>query len=695
MRTLVAVLLSGAVMAPRVPDRQDASASDRLLQAVERRHRETVDPTDPRAAAARLGFDRAKILEFVRTEIAWEPYGGLLRDAAGTLLARSGNSLDRALLLQSMLEAGGEKTRLMRVELAEADGAMLLEDFRKRDPKSRLARPDSDPKALAGELGVDPGALQALVQERRREEKALVDEVLEAAKAETARLAPLVGPVAARALAAPREHFWPQAWDGSKKDWVDLDPSPVEIPRKGGRPATAAELAVQRRSLTFRLVMNRKSGEKSEPVALLTVPADLSAVSWRAVDFVLQPLKGQLPPAAKLAELDEKGRVEAFRQVKTYRAGLVIDGKYFGGLPFDLTGKVYEVDAGGRVGPAKALAGGLNKAFGGVLGGGGGGQAAAASTLENVVLEVAVKEPGSPERVHKRAVYATPKAEGKVHALPALRYSFLVDGAPLPPGERGRRELAAIARNAAALRKVFKGERDGVHFNQHAEVSSLLLRFADLRRRLVMEINAGGGFLQDRVGIAAETSQVFVDEGAGRLMLRRGIDIFDNPVSLDSGDRTMTLGVAETVLECLLVARGWPGDSSRSAWTAIGRARLLGGKAEALDRDGRREIRWSADAWWSVDPATGGCVGRVPSGAGQGLVEAAWENASEVCNYSDLAGFAAATQAGPAWASDATNLMGKACSYLGGTWARDQVKDKMDELAQGMWNGSINALAGM
>lgn len=688
MRLLPAALLVLLGAAPV----QEAADAGRLLDAVERRHRRTPDPADARAAAARLGFDRAKILEFV-SGLAWEPYSGVLRDSGGTLMTGGGNSLDRALLLQAMLEAGGEKTRLMRADLAEADGTRLLEAFRKRE---RQVRPGSDPKELAVELGVDAAALESLVAERRREEAALVDEVLEAAKVEAARLAPLAGAIAGRAPAVPREHVWVQA--AEKGGWVDLDPSPVAVPRQGGRPVAPQEVAARRRSVTIRLILNRKSGDKTEPVPLLSVPSDLSAVSWKAVDLIVQPVPGQLPPVSKLRGMDSKGVLAAFRQVKQYRPCLILDGKSYGGVPFDLEGRTFDVDSGGRVGPAKALAGGLNKAFGGVLGGGGGGEAAAAPALESVVLEVAVKEPGAAERVHRRTLVTAPKPG--VRALPFLRYSYLVDGAPLPRGELSRRELRAIAVNAPALRRLVQGRAEGVHFNLHVEVPSLLLLFGDLRRRALVRLGEGAAFVQDRPGLVAETSQVFLDEEGGRVRVRRGIDILDNPGYFDgAADRTMTLGAAETALECLLVERVGPGEARRSAWTLMERARLQGGKAEVSDRDGRREVRWSGDAWWSVDPAGGGCVGRVPSGAGQGLIETVIESASQVCNYADAVGFlgsaSGATGRQPKWAENTNKAVGLACSVLGGTTARDQMKDKIDELTASLWASATNALSGM
>lgn len=686
MRLALVVLLLAAPAAPG----QDTEATERLLRAVEKRHGETPDPTDARGAAARLGFDRAKILAFV-AGLSWEPYGGILRDAGGTLLCGGGNSIDRALLLQAMIEAGGEKTRLMRVDVVEADGTKLVESFRKRERKEP---PANDPKGLAAELGLDPAALEAVAAERRRDVAALLDEIVEAAKAETARLTPLVGALTGRSAPLPKEHVWVQVQE--KSAWIDLDPSPVEIPRKGGRPLSPQDLAAQRRTVTLRLILNRKSGGKPEAVPLLSVPADLSAVSWKPIELLVQPAPGQLPHSTKLRDLDAKGVFETFRKVKQYRPCLIVDGKSYGGIPFDLDGQTYSVDAGGRVGPAKALGGGLGKAFGGAFGGGD-EAAPPASVLESVVLEVAVKEPGTGERIHRRAVATAPKPG--LRALPFLRYSYLVDAAPLPAGELGRREIRAIAANAAALHKLNKGQIAGVHFNLNADVAPMLLLFGDLRRRALLRLGEGAPFVQDRAGLVAETSQIFLDEEGGRVLLRQGIDILDNPGFFEgAADRTMTLGAAETALECLLVERAQPGIARRSAWTLMERGRLQGGKAEVTDRDGRREVRWSPDAWWSVDPAGGVCVGRVPSGAGQGLIEAVIESASQVCSYADAVGFlsgaSGATGQQPSWADKTTKSFGRACSALGGSTVRDEIKDQIDEMTKNLWATAISSMMG-
>lgn len=670
MRPLLALALLAAPQA-------DESAL-RLLDRIERKHRATPDPADPRTAAARLGFDRAKIAEFVGG-LSWEPYEGVLRDAAGTLLCGGGNSIDRALLLQAMLEAAGEKTRLVRADLAEADGARFRECFRKRERKER---PGSGTETLAAEFGLDPAALGAELALRRSAEAAFVEEIAAAAKAESARLAAMVGALADRPASAPREHVWVQVAD--RAGWTDVDPSPVEVPRQGARPLTAQELVVRRRGVTIRLVLHRKG---SAPTPILNVPSDLPALSWKSVTLLLLPVPGEVPP---LAGLDEKARVEAFRKARKFRGALLADGRHHGSVPFDLSGRLYEVDAGGRVGPARALGKGLGQAFGGAFGGG--GEEAAAQLVDRLVLEVALREPGGVERVHRRTLYEPGKSDG----LPVLRYSFLLDAAPLPAGERARREVAALAQNAPALRRILRGEGQGARLSEPSGPPSLLLAFADLRRRLLLGVGEGRPVVQDRPGLVAETSQVCLGE---RLSVRRGIDLFDNPARFESAGPTLALGAADTALECLLLARRTGERTDRSAWTLMERARLRGGKPEVRERDGRRELRWSDDAWWSVDPADGTCVGRVPSGAGQGLVESAIEHANSVCTYADIVGFVAESgkSAGvtPEAVGDTADWMGKACGALGGTTARDLMNDRIKDVNKNLWGATLDALMGM
>ena len=78
------------------------------------------------ALGARLGSDPAAIFHFVRDEIRFEPYTGVLRGALGTLICRAGNSLDRSLLLAALLEKAGFTTQIASGQLTAEQARILV-----------------------------------------------------------------------------------------------------------------------------------------------------------------------------------------------------------------------------------------------------------------------------------------------------------------------------------------------------------------------------------------------------------------------------------------------------------------------------------------------------------------------------------------------------------------------------------------
>ena len=79
-----------------------------------------------------LGFELAfeepeTIVTWVRDNIAFEQYLGLLRGAQGTLISRAGNALDQAVLLATLLKDTGYEVRVARGTLTEQQAHELLQ----------------------------------------------------------------------------------------------------------------------------------------------------------------------------------------------------------------------------------------------------------------------------------------------------------------------------------------------------------------------------------------------------------------------------------------------------------------------------------------------------------------------------------------------------------------------------------------
>lgn len=127
-----------------------------------------------------IGCDPVAAFELVRDHIGYESYRGSLRGARGTLWSSAGNALDRASLLVGLLRACGTPARYV---------SGILDDPTTRDLIASMFAPTS--RAVGG---------------------------LPASSSATAD--PVNAP---ELLAASREHFWVEAFDGSS--FVAMDPT--------------------------------------------------------------------------------------------------------------------------------------------------------------------------------------------------------------------------------------------------------------------------------------------------------------------------------------------------------------------------------------------------------------------------------------------------------------------------------------
>jgi len=81
------------------------------------------------ALIEKLDFDADQIVQFVTDDIYLELYSGSLRGALGTLLARSGNSLDQSILLATLLKSAGYDAQISRGTLDDDDVGLLIKQL--------------------------------------------------------------------------------------------------------------------------------------------------------------------------------------------------------------------------------------------------------------------------------------------------------------------------------------------------------------------------------------------------------------------------------------------------------------------------------------------------------------------------------------------------------------------------------------
>lgn len=181
-----------------------------------------------------LDYDAEKIVDYVRNEIAFEQYLGLLRGPEGTLSSRSGNALDQAVLLAKLLREAGHDARIARATLDERQARALLEQMQR---EYRKPQPIGDAgaafRAYAKHGAVKETDSAALAAVKELFEPLPV--VPEAARAEAGATADFIRKQlgakgvtlgkGATLVQEARDYFWVQSREKAASPWQDLHPA--------------------------------------------------------------------------------------------------------------------------------------------------------------------------------------------------------------------------------------------------------------------------------------------------------------------------------------------------------------------------------------------------------------------------------------------------------------------------------------
>lgn len=565
----------------------------------------------------------ASMFAFVRDQIAFEPYDGALRGARGTLLARAGNSVDRALLLADMLRTAGRRVRFAHGRLDEVRARELVQSIWAR------SRPSGGAHG-GGASQLEKKLVSAVERDYRTLYRVLND----------AKRIPRVasGSSFAELTRAARQHYWVQDFrDGV---WVDVDPSANgAVP---GQRLTEADETFDAlpdhlfHRITLRIRVEEYSDGKASSREVLTYT--LRAADLRAFSMLLthQP-ESWTGPSAGLAD----AMTSAIGSNPRIKPVLIIDVDQVIGEAF-------------RHKPPAT--GGLNGVFGGLSGE---GTRRAVPIAVSETLEVHFTRPdGSVARVEREIFDAVGKAR---------RFR----NQPLSPAELD----ASAAASGLVTDRLFDlfFSTGAIHSDHFAGITALASDDPDMvlvngLRRLGLAMTSASDALTSEVGDNDELARYFPDaprlvitevahaQGQTRLSIDlrhlRSAAVARSESKSNLFRSNMLRGVVHTHLEHLLLEQMLADAPTRGQWAraesvaaVFERAHADGGPfalfagessvlpaglpdntsarlredvAKGLLAIGPARQVTSADstryAWWRVDPASGETTGVLDNG---------------------------------------------------------------------------------
>ncbi len=295
---------------PQNPGLSDAERHAQLHQMIDfwTELDQTLDRTEfhPIALGEKLGTVDAAF-EWVRDETRPIAYQGVLRGPRGVLQDRQGNSLDRALLLATMLEAQGHNVRLASGAITDPKTLMSLEEAANQPFDPALDQVESllGAMATAGEqlslTRLDDNEYERFI--RAIEADQAFWEGVQESVFETLQTA-LGADVFARPHSSkPLNERWERHWwvqIESNAEWLSLDPA-LNDNQAGDQLANKENFfAINQlpsdlfHSLEFKVVATTREGDKFTDHTLVSTQVFPHEMNLPMVSIGLVPLSGNL-----------------------------------------------------------------------------------------------------------------------------------------------------------------------------------------------------------------------------------------------------------------------------------------------------------------------------------------------------------------------------------------------------------------
>ena len=336
------------------------------------------------ALADRLGSDPATIFHFVRDEIRYEPYVGVLRGPLGTLLCRAGNSLDRSLLLAALFQKAGLTTQIASGTLSSQQAQTLVN--RLFEPVKPVPQAVPSIAELAPEIskamGVDQAKLLQVADQMQTYGQQQNKQLMDYVDSESAYLSDLLSKAGVDAgvvtpnnqlLAEASQHYWVQ-YQNASGQWVDLDSAFTDAePGKANAQVTNtfAPNAVPeelyhhlRITLTLR-VMQINDGKDGDTTDTVLLDQELRVAEQQGKDIIVANVPDPMPDFMKATGT----LADALAGTKGFQTVLQVGDQTTTGKYFDLNGKLTQRLTGAPEAEVANNAGGIGGAFGGLTGG--------------------------------------------------------------------------------------------------------------------------------------------------------------------------------------------------------------------------------------------------------------------------------------------------------------------------------------
>ena len=412
-----------AAQQPPTPDVLFAAVRDSLAELPADRH--DLDAVLDMVRATSPADEVVALFEWVRDSTGLDAYRGVLKGPAGVLMDRSGNSLDRAFLLQNLLTAAGEQAILATGQLDAAGAAAVVGAVRAAAGGSgEPAGVDAAAGAerLATAVGADAAVAAQRLSQAEATRTAFHDELLTRTEQQAGTLLGLLGGALADsdesgAAALVTDHWWVQVMrDGA---WLDLDPTmpdaqpgqvltaatarfgPTSLAQIAAVEGSCRDLACGERihSVVIRAFSEGWDGSELSETLLLErelLPADLIGTS---ITFAAtaKDWPEDLDLFATTQPLDALR--DALLATEAWEVLLAVGDDTYGDMTVNDDGTTAQRGGGGGVG---GFGGAIGGGFGGGFGGGGGGSEGEFTALW---LELEIRTPGRGVSIQRRAVF--------------------------------------------------------------------------------------------------------------------------------------------------------------------------------------------------------------------------------------------------------------------------------------------------